>query len=166
MVEYEAVLTRWISPRWRSASGGEWAGSCLRRMVQGLRLEFRVQGEDGEGRKPSLPAYIVEVALTRWISSRVPQPLVGGEGAKENVQGSGVFRIHGGCGEERKVAWPHLLSCPQGGSNVPALIPLICTGNRRIPTSGGTYQRARIRRRDPPLTASGNLNPRPQTSNP
>jgi len=49
-------------------------------MVKGFRLEFRVQGEGGEGMKLSLAAYIIQVLLTRWISSRGPLPVAGGEG--------------------------------------------------------------------------------------
>ena len=52
----------------------------MRRMVEGLRLEFRVQGEDGVGRKPCLAAYIGEFVLTQWISPRGPLPVAGGEG--------------------------------------------------------------------------------------
>jgi len=48
-------------------------------MVKGLRLEFRVQGEDGEGRKPFLAAHMVEDVLTRRISSRGPLPVEGGD---------------------------------------------------------------------------------------
>ena len=52
----------------------------MRRMVKWLRLEFRVQGEDGEGKKPFLAAHIVEDVLTRRISSRGPLPVEGAEG--------------------------------------------------------------------------------------
>ena len=80
--------------------------------------------------------------------------------AKENVLCSGVFRVRLlWSGKEGRLAT--FLSCSQGGSESPVPIPLICTGGRRIPTRGGTKQRGRIRRCNPPLPASGNLNPRP-----